>query len=70
MSVPPRAPAPVAAVVPQARAFTLNADTLFDFDLAILRPGAEQALFDAGTSVDALMLRAGQGAGKMIWPGA
>lgn len=42
---PPPAPAPVAAVVPQARAFTLNADTLFDFDLAILRPGAEQALF-------------------------
>lgn len=28
---------------------------------------AEQALFDAGTSVDALMLRAGQGAGDMIW---
>ncbi|WP_373486901.1 NAD(P)H-hydrate dehydratase, partial [Blastomonas sp.] len=28
---------------------------------------AEQALFDAGTSVDALMTRAGQGAGELIW---
>ncbi len=28
---------------------------------------AEQAVFDGGTSVDALMLRAGQGAGEMIW---
>lgn len=28
---------------------------------------AEQAVFDQGISVDALMLRAGQGAGEMIW---
>ncbi len=28
---------------------------------------AEQAVFDSGISVDALMLRAGQGAGEMIW---
>lgn len=28
---------------------------------------AEQSLFDAGTSVDSLMLRAGQGAASLIW---
>lgn len=28
---------------------------------------AEQAVFDSGISVDALMLRAGEGAGEMIW---
>ena len=28
---------------------------------------AEQAIFDTGVSVDALMRRAGEGAGQMIW---
>ncbi len=40
------APPPVAAATPAAQKITLDADTLFDFDKAVLRPAGKAALDD------------------------